>query len=55
LDYRAKDSFLLRGEWRGDFSNNPYFYTSTLGVLKKEQNTATIGLVWWYGRKQGIW
>lgn len=55
LDYRAKDSFLLRAEWRGDFSNNPYFYTSILGVLKKEQNTATIGLVWWYGRKQGIW
>jgi hypothetical protein len=55
LDYRAKDSFLLRGEWRGDFSNNPYFYTNTLGVLKKEQNTATLALIWWYGQKHGIW
>jgi hypothetical protein len=55
LDYRAKDNFLLRGEWRRDFSNNPYFYTSILGVLKREQNTATIGLVWWYGQKQGTW
>ena len=24
-------------------------------VLKKEQNTATIGLMWWWGRKQGSW
>jgi hypothetical protein len=55
LDYRAKDSFLLRMEWRGDFSNNPYFFTNTLGVLRKDQNTATLGLVWWYGQKHGIW
>lgn len=55
VDYRAKDNFLLRGEWRRDFSNSPYFYTSVLGVLKKEQNTATLGFVWWYGQKQGTW
>ncbi len=23
--------------------------------LKKEQNTATLGLIWWFGRKQGTW
>ena len=29
--------------------------SDALGVLKKEQNTATIGLVWWFGPKQGPW
>jgi hypothetical protein len=33
----------------------PYFYTGTLGILKKEQNTATAGVVWWFGAKQGPW
>ncbi len=36
-------------------SVTPYFLTSTPGVLKTEQNTATIGLVWWTGRKEGAW
>ncbi len=53
--YALADQFLLFGEWRRDFSNQPYFYTSTLGLLKKEQNTATLGLVWWFGGKQGSW
>ena len=42
-------------EWRRDDSNQPYFYTNMLNVLKKEQNTATLGLVWWFGGKQGAW
>jgi len=25
------------------------------GVLKKDQNTATLGLIWWWGRKEGSW
>ncbi len=53
-DYRLAEGFLVRGEWRRDFSNHPYFLTSTLGILKKEQNTATIGVVWWSG-KEGAW
>jgi hypothetical protein len=53
--YALADQFLVFGEWRRDFSNQPYFYTSRLGVLKKEQNTATLGLVWWFGGKQGVW
>jgi hypothetical protein len=24
-------------------------------VLSKQQNTATLGLVWWWGRKEGAW
>ena len=54
-DYKPEEGFLLRAEWRRDFSNHPYFLTDTLGILKKEQNTATLGLVWWFGQKQGVW
>jgi hypothetical protein len=53
--YQLASGFDIFGEWRRDFSNQPYFYTDTLGVLKKEQNTATLGLVWWWGAKQEAW
>lgn len=55
LEQKLVEGFLIREEWRCDFSNHPFFLTDTLGVLKKEQNTATIGLVWWFGPKQGAW
>ena len=55
LDYKLGEGFLVRSEYRRDFSNRPSFFTDTLGRLKKEQNTATLGLVWWMGRKQGTW
>jgi hypothetical protein len=55
LDYNVADGFLMRYEWRRDFSNQPSFLTSVQGVLSKQQNTATLGLVWWWGRKQGAW
>jgi len=54
-EYKFADGFLARAEWRRDFSNQPYFLTDTPDVLKKEQNTATLGLMWWWGRKQGSW
>jgi len=54
-EYRFNDQFLMRAEWRRDASNHAYFLTDRLGVLKKEQNTATLGLIWWYGGKQGPW
>jgi hypothetical protein len=54
-EYKLADGFLARGEWRRDFSNRPVFLTSTLGVLKKDQNTSTLGLIWWFGGKQGSW
>jgi hypothetical protein len=53
--YRPADGFLVRGEWRRDFSNRPFFLTETPGFLKREQNTATLGLIWWFGGKQGAW
>jgi hypothetical protein len=53
--YKMGDGFLLRWEWRRDVSNRPYFYTDRLGVLANHQTTATVGLVWWFGAKQGVW
>lgn len=54
-EYKPADGFLTRFEWRRDYSNQPFFLTQTPGVLKKEQNTATLGLIWWWGQKQGPW
>lgn len=54
-EYKFADGFLARMEWRRDFSNQPFFLTDIPGKLKKEQNTATLGLIWWFGQKQGAW
>jgi hypothetical protein len=54
-DYNVAEGFLVRTEWRRDFSNHPFFLTAAPGVLKREQNTATLGLIWWFGAKQGAW
>jgi hypothetical protein len=53
--YRFAERFMARAEGRYDFSNQPFFYTSALGVIKKSQFTATLGLIWWYGGKSGAW
>ena len=55
LDYNVADGFLMRYEWRRDFSNQPTFLTDLQGVLSKEQSTATVGVIWWWGRKEGGW
>jgi hypothetical protein len=55
FDYKLGDGFLMRYEWRRDFSNRPSFLTDTQGVLSKQQSTASVGLIWWWGRKQGAW
>jgi len=55
FDYNVANGFLMRYEWRRDFSNQPSFLTDAQGLLSKQQNTATLGLVWWWGRKQGAW
>jgi hypothetical protein len=55
FEYKFSQGFLMREEWRSDWSNQPYFLTSTLGVLKTNQSTATLGLVWWFGGKEGAW
>lgn len=55
FDYKVADGFLMRYEWRRDFSNQPSFYSNVQGVLNKSQNTAGVGLVWWWGGKEGAW
>jgi len=48
--------FLVQTEFRRDFSNQPVFLTDALGVFSKHQNTATVGLIWWWGnRKTETW
>ena len=54
-EYKFVDGFLARAEWRSDFSNQPFFLTAIPGKLKRDQNTATLGLIWWFGQKQGAW
>jgi predicted porin len=54
-EYKVAEGFLLRWEWRRDMSNHAYFYTDALGILANHQTTATVGLVWWFGPKQGAW
>ncbi len=55
VEQKVIEGLLIREEWRRDFSNQPYFYTNLLGVLKREQNTATVGVVWWFGAKKSLW
>ncbi|HZR22478.1 MAG TPA: outer membrane beta-barrel protein [Vicinamibacterales bacterium] len=55
-DYRpVTDGFLIRAEWRRDFSDTPFFLTDTVGTLKTDQQTATLGVVWWWGTKRAAW
>jgi len=55
FDYKLAEGFLMRYEWRRDFSNQPSFFTDRDSVLSKEQQTATVGVIWWVGRKEGAW
>jgi hypothetical protein len=55
LDYRPADGFLVRGEYRRDQSNRHYFLGHSLGVLETAQPTIGMGLVWWFGQKEGAW
>jgi Putative beta-barrel porin-2, OmpL-like. bbp2 len=55
FDYRPMDGFLMRAEYRRDSSNQLYFLTHTLGAFDATQPTIGVGLVWWFGQKDGIW
>lgn len=54
-DYRVANGLILRSEWRRDFSNKPFFLTDRLGILSDHQNTATMGMIWWWGNKEESW
>jgi len=53
--YKVTDWFDAFFEYRRDWSNRPYFQTHTPAAPSSHQDTAAIGLVWWYGGKQGAW
>lgn len=54
-DFTLANGFDMRWEYRRDFSNRPIFLTSNQGVYSTDQNTATMGVIWWFGRKPGPW
>lgn len=53
--HQIADNFDVFLEFRRDWTNQPYFRTHLPNVLAAHQTTATVGLVWWYGGKQGSW
>jgi len=53
--YKFGDGFQAMAEYRRDWSNQNFFPRGIAGVKVDHQDTATIGLVWWYGGKQGAW
>ena len=53
--YTMADGFDAFLEVRRDWSNVPFFINRNVGSPAKQQNTVTLGLVWWYGGKQGTW
>jgi hypothetical protein len=55
FEQKLGEGFEVKEEWRRDFSNRAYFLTDRLGILSRQQTTATVGLVWWFGPKQGAW
>jgi hypothetical protein len=55
VKYQVGDSLDAFFEFRRDWSNQNYFLTNKPGVLANAQPTLTVGLVWWYGGKQGPW
>lgn len=55
FDYTMAPGFLMRYEWRRDYSNEPSFLTDVQGILAKEQQTASVAIIWWWGRKEGAW
>jgi hypothetical protein len=54
-EYKFADGFLARGEFRRDWSNERFFTGRTPDDLQTGQNTFLVGLVWWFGNKQGAW
>jgi hypothetical protein len=53
--YTLGDGFDAFLEYRRDWSNRLYFVNSSPSAPSSHQDTAALGLVWWYGGKQGSW
>ncbi|MBI4888991.1 MAG: porin [Acidobacteria bacterium] len=55
LGFRFGEGFETRFEYRRDFSNVRYFPTANPNQPDQAQDTVTLGLMWWFGGKQGAW
>ena len=53
--FEVADGFQMRWEYRRDWSSARFFPTARPRDLRREQNTALLGLIWWFGGKQGMW
>jgi len=54
VEHKVADGFLARGEFRRDWSSELYFPAHD-GQTRTGQTTILVGLVWWFGGKQGAW
>jgi len=54
-DYKPSEGFLVRAEWRRDSSDTPFFLTNTADERATDQQTATLGVIWWWGTKRQAW
>jgi Putative beta-barrel porin-2, OmpL-like. bbp2 len=54
-DFQVANGFDMRWEYRRDISNQPIFLTNLQNIYSTHQDTATLGVIWWFGRKQGPW
>ena len=55
LDHTFAPGFIARAEYRRDWSNQRFFLSDTAGSLLHAQTTAELGLMYWWGNKQGNW
>lgn len=55
LDHTFAPGFIARAEYRRDWSNQRYFPSDAAGSLLYAQTTVTLGLMYWWGTKQGSW
>ncbi|HVB37578.1 MAG TPA: outer membrane beta-barrel protein [Vicinamibacterales bacterium] len=55
LSWLPGPGYLVRLEWRRDWSNRPFFPGNAVDVRKTAQSTLTLGMVWWFGNKEGGW
>jgi hypothetical protein len=55
LDHTFTPGFIARAEYRRDWSNQLFFLSDTAGSLLHAQTTAELGLMYWWGTKQGSW
>ena len=55
-EHKLADGFLVRAEFRRDWSNERFFPgRAGTSDLRQQQNTALIGAVWVIGNKTGVW